>query len=303
MTNPLQAEKIAVVGANGFIGSHLVNLLSSESRNFYSFTRESPFDCEDLDFFKDFSCVVWCATSINPYISNVDSKSNLNEIDNWKNFLKQYQRLSSNGFNPRIILLSSGGCVYPDTTPPFKEDLDGIPVNIYGQVKKEMESLAQQSISNLAILRLSNVYGPGQPTGVGQGVIAEWIYKVLQGIPIEIYGKLDSFRDFIFVDDVVQAILLSINSNDRLILNIGSGGGTRLEILLNTISELTGVVPVTNSMPSRKVDRIGYWLDISDARKILGWTPKISLIEGTRRLIDFEKNKAPKDQIVSDSSS
>lgn len=235
--------------------------------------------------------MIWCATSINPLISNKNSDANRIELSYWSAFLGAYSQLKSSGFSPRIILLSSGGCVYPDAPPPFKEELEGLPTNTYGGVKKEMERLALETIPNLAILRLSNVYGPGQPTGVGQGVVTEWIYKVLRGLPIEVYGDLNSFRDFIFVEDVAEAISLSIDSIEIRTVNIGGGEGISLNVLLEVIADASGVEPLIELLPSRKVDRLGYWLDISKAQLNLGWKPKTTLLEGVRRVVEFEKRK------------
>jgi UDP-glucose 4-epimerase len=233
--------------------------------------------------------VIWCATNINPLISNKNSDANRIELSYWSSFLGAYSQLKSSGFSPRIIFLSSGGCVYPDAPPPFKEELEGLPTNTYGGVKKEMERLALETIPNLAILRLSNVYGPGQPTGVGQGVIAEWIYKVLRGLPIEVYGDLNLFRDFIFVEDVAEAISLSLDPIEIRTVNIGSGEGISLNLLLEVIADASGVDPLIKLLPSRKVDRLGYWLDISKAQLNLGWNPKTTLLEGVRRVVEFEK--------------
>lgn len=289
MASTPNSEKIAVIGAKGFLGSRVFGLLSQRGHPVYPFTRESPFFFEDLNFFSKFTSVVWCATSVNPIISISDEGANREEITYWSRFLDYSCKLRECGFSPRIIFLSSGGCVYPDGKLPFNEDLDGVPYNTYGAVKKEMERLALVNMLNLTILRLSNVYGPSQPIGVGQGVIAEWVHKVLRGLPIEVYGNLDAFRDFSYVDDVVGAISLAIDSPEPSIYNIGGGGATTLDTLLRIITETSRISPQVRISPSRKVDRIGYWLDISKIGNNLGWKPTTPLNEGIRRVVEFEK--------------
>ena len=279
---------IAVVGASGFIGSALTRLLVEEGKQVHQFTRDIPFAFENLNFFEKYAAVAWCATSVNPMISRIDGAANNAELDTWSRFVIKASELKFRGLSPKIVFLSSGGCVYPDSLPPFDEQLTGTPINEYGRVKLDMENFANQFNLNLTILRLSNVYGPNQPIGVGQGVIAEWVHRLVRNMPVEIFGSLDTFRDFIFVEDAASAISLALNSRVSKTINIGCGQGVSLKFALNTIAETLNRKPLLRNVAERGIDRYGYWLDISLAKSTLGWAPKTDFRSGIRKVVDFE---------------
>jgi UDP-glucose 4-epimerase len=131
------------------------------------------------------------------------------------------------------------------------------------------------------VLRVSNVYGPGQPCGRGQGVIAEWKNALATGKKIEVYGSLNSYRDYIYIDDLCEGIFKTLSLNERFkVLNIGSGIPTKLSQVLKIFSKYKFTETQIEIFGGRNTDRNGYFLDTTEIRKMLEWEAKYSLEEG-----------------------
>jgi nucleoside-diphosphate-sugar epimerase len=130
------------------------------------------------------------------------------ELNEWKIFLKSCGSYLQS--NQSIIFLSSGGCIYTAGAQSFSEEDEAFGANQYGRLKIAMENeLIKSGLPN-SILRVANVYGPNQPYGRGQGVIAEWIHSIQNSKEIRVYGELNSFRDYLFIEDLCFAIQLVI---------------------------------------------------------------------------------------------
>jgi len=284
-------QQIAVIGANGFIGSAVFRLLNEEKKHVHAFSRKSPINIEDVHFMQQYSHVIWCATGINPLISGTNQEANDIEIAYWGRFLENIIRLREYGHHLKVIFLSSGGCVYPDGNPPFNENDIGIPLNNYGKLKKKMEDMALITNIDVTVLRLANVYGPGQKIGVGQGVIGEWVHRILRDLPVEIFGSLDSVRDFVYIDDAAKAIFHALECKSPRVFNIGGGEPIRLERVLQCISDVTGKIPNLKYSTKRIVDRSSYWLNSDLAHSELGWSPLISLRKGIELTVSYEMGK------------
>ena len=195
-----------------------------------------------------------------------------------------------------LVLPSSGGTVYdPAVPPPYAERAPCRPSGAYGHLRLELEEMALRPDSAIrpVVLRISNVYGPGQRTGTGQGVVAHWLAAALHGEPIELFGDPDARRDYVYVDDVVEAILAATDAlaDGRELpptVNVGAGRPTSLRDLL---AELAGVVGEerieVKEMVARSFDRRDTWLDVSLAERTLGWRPTTSLASGLRSTWEF----------------
>lgn len=154
-------------------------------------------------------------------------------------------------------------------------------------------------------LRYFNIFGPRQnPQGSYAAVIPKWIYSLLQGEQITIYGDGETSRDFCFIDDVVQANLLTATHSNPLltseILNIGLGAGTSLNQLYNCLKNLTIASGHSASIepaygPFRAGDIRHSFSDISEAKSRIGFLPQFTLEQGLRVTIEwyrrFEKHR------------
>ena len=167
------------------------------------------------------------------------------------------------------------------------------PISPYGASKLAAEAywLAFHEAYGLktVVLRYFNVYGPRQRPGIYGSVILNTIGRVLKGLPPVIYGDGKQTRDFIHISDVVRATLLAAEKSSAIgqVINVGSGIETTVEELIELILELTGrtdLKPIYK--PPRKGDIRRSWADISKARALLGYEPKVSLEQGLRELIE-----------------
>ena len=278
-------ERVGVVGSNGFIGKALKLALEQTGTKVLGFnSSNAPLTIRgDLneDLFQVHS-IIWCATKVNSAIAESSPDLVRVEVQKWETFISLWKKTSASRQVP-IIFMSSGGCVYSGSNIPFSESSTSTGTNAYGIMKSMMELILIEAEIPFKILRLANVYGPGQPTGRGQGVIAEWISSSKRKGVVDVYGSLDAFRDFIYIDDVTSAIISCIrvpNIND--VFNIGSGKSTTLQEVLAEVRQLADKKLTVLHHKARSLDRQGYFLNINKAILTLVWEPNIPLKQGMR---------------------
>jgi len=189
-----------------------------------------------------------------------------------------------------VIFLSSGGAIYGNPPAlPATEDMPPQPLSWHAAGKVAAEDLWQTCARRLpgmalAILRPSNVYGPGQPLRSGFGIVRTVLEKARGGEPLEIWGDGSQMRDFLYIDDLVDACLqLLATSAATGTFNAGAGKGTRLAELVRLAGEVTGrPIPVIHR-PERGIDVAGIWLDCRRLRAATGWQAETALAEGLAR--------------------
>lgn len=188
----------------------------------------------------------------------------------------------------KVIFASSGGTVYgiPQTLP-IKETHTTNPICAYGINKLAIEKYLQMyhKLYNLdyTILRISNPYGDYH-SKMSQGAINVFVDKIKNNQPIEIWGDGSVVRDYIHIDDVVEAFLQALNPMDKKIFNIASGVPTSLNQIIEILSNISQKKPEVNYTNTRAIDIPECYLDNSLAQKILKWAPTITLEEGIARL-------------------
>jgi dTDP-L-rhamnose 4-epimerase len=181
----------------------------------------------------------------------------------------------------------------PLTPIPTPEDLPYDPKSIYAATKVSQEILLKifcESIGiPLTILRLQNVYGAGQSLkNPYTGIISIFYNKSRQGIYIPVYEDGFPVRDFIYIDDVVDAILLAINSNQTKVstYNIGTGSATTVYELAKKIIERSGINVEIKITGQYRLGDIRYCIaDTTKATRELGFTSKINLQVGLSKFI------------------
>jgi UDP-glucose 4-epimerase len=142
------------------------------------------------------------------------------------------------------------------------------------------------------VLRITNPFGPGQPAGrVAYGVVNHLIHLAVQDQPLPIFGDGRQLRDYIYIDDAVEALLAAgaLEATDRRAYNIGSGAGTALVDMARTIIDITGSGRLAFQPWPRLAEQIetgDFVADISLMRTDTGWAPEMTLIDGLRRTID-----------------
>lgn len=188
----------------------------------------------------------------------------------------------------RIVFVSSGGTVYGEPQAlPIAESHPTEPLCAYGisklAIEKYLHLFHRLHGLDYRVLRLGNPYGPGQRVDRLQGVVTTFLDKARRGVPIEIWGDGTVVRDFVFIDDAVEALRrAATHEGPARVFNVGSGTGLSLRGLVEAIGELLGRAPAVDFRPGRPWDVPANVLDIALARRELGWKPHTSLAEGLR---------------------
>ncbi|AKC10081.1 NAD-dependent epimerase/dehydratase family protein [Agrobacterium tumefaciens] len=197
----------------------------------------------------------------------------------------------------RIVFISSGGTVYGvPKTIPISEEHSTYPTSSYGITKLAIEKYLDlyRSLHGLeyVTLRLANPYGVGQRLDAQQGAIAVFLARALRGEEISIWGDGSVIRDYIYVDDAIDAMVRSadVNIQGGCVVNIGAGVGYSINEILSAIEKVTGRRTNKKYVEGRTYDVPANVLDISAAARLLGWTPKISLEEGLLRFSNWIKD-------------
>jgi UDP-glucose 4-epimerase len=278
--------KIAIVGNTGFIGGNLTRHWISKNDELICFnSQKTPLTCDEVlnPEFAACDVIIWTAGRANPTLSIDNIQVAHTETTSLS---KTIQLLNYGGkeTNKRFIFLSSGGCTYTGDTLPYREVDEALGTNYYGKMKLEHEAIIQDSLPNSVVIRLANVYGIDQPSGKGQGVIAEWFHSLSSNLNPKIFGSRNSYRDYIYVTDAASAIVEIAKSNLRGIVNVGSGKCISLYELEGHFKNLFGDRINFDILEKRNFDRLGYYLSIDRLRTELNWAPKIDLELGLQMM-------------------
>ena len=302
--------EILVTGGAGFIGSHVVdklinnnkkvivvdNLSKGRKENINSEAIFYNLDICDLEKLKDvfkqhnIKYVFHLAAQTNAMASNcepvMDCNSNVLGTVNILELCKQ--------FDIEKIIFSSTAAVYGEPiTNGIDEEHITSPKCFYGVSKLSGEKYFELFYDlfglNYTIMRYSNVYGPRQ-TAMGEGgVVAVFLDNLLNNQNPVIYGDCFQTRDFIYVEDIVEANIQAMNSNFVGTVNISTGTECTINDLYLKMSDMLNkkIPPIYKEM--RKGDILRSYLLNSKAKKQLGWEDKYSLETGLQNLIDHSK--------------
>lgn len=189
---------------------------------------------------------------------------------------------------PNLIYLSSGGTLYGNPKKvPVNEDYPLSPISYHGAGKWAIEAFLRVYASrpgrSLVILRPSNLYGPGQNLREGFGVIRTMLDHLRFDTEMKIWGRGDTVRDFLFIDDMVDVCARFLDRpGEQGIYNVGSGIGYSLNQLKEVIERVCGKKIRVVYSPERRGDVRNIVLDCSRLMAHLGWRPAVSLEEGIR---------------------
>lgn len=193
----------------------------------------------------------------------------------------------------KLVFASSGGTIYGDQPKyPVHESALLDPRSPYGAAKVCGEAYLRvyRHLHGLqtTALALGNVYGPRQDPHGEAGVVSIFASALMEGRPTMIFGDGRATRDYVYVDDVVEAFVLAGGpAGDGLRLNIGTGRETSVRHLHRLIAEAVERPDTPKIMPPRagELDRVG--LDSSAAQRVLGWRAQVSLENGIIRTLDW----------------
>jgi UDP-glucose 4-epimerase len=179
-----------------------------------------------------------------------------------------------------VSLLSSGGTVYgPDAPTPTPESAPLWPISAYGVLKLACERYvalhARQHGLAADILRVANVYGPGEPHHGSQGLIGVTRTAVRAHRPVVVYGDGHARRDFVHVDDVADAVVrLAGRPDGTRVLNLGSGRSERVIDVVRMVARSLGTEALLEHRPARPTDVPVVELDVTALRATVDFHPR-----------------------------
>lgn len=303
-------KKILILGAGGFIGTNLTDELISRGASLTLF---------DADFEKvradrwvekgaklvtgDFSKIDEIANDLvlgqnlifHLISTTCPTNSNQNIAAEYTDNVLPTTKLldACTKSLPRVIFLSSGGTVYgKDHTGICKEEDDAFPISSYGIQKLTIEKLLYlyNYIHGIdyRIIRLANPYGPYQRTNGVQGVVTNFLHRVLKDETLTLAGDGSVVRDYVYIADVIRGILrISEDNAANKLYNFGSGKGTSVLEVIQAIEKITGKKAKVEHTPARLVDVPINVLDISRYKEDFGDPGLLSLEEGIKLTAKF----------------
>ena len=305
--------KILITGGAGFIGSHLVeklliknndiliidNLMTGKKENL-SFEGNYELFIDDLGSEKSLNKII----EFNPDVcfhlaaqaSVVISVSNPT-LDFDHNILQPILLLKTllKTDCKKFVFSSSGGTIFgePVNVPTSEEDFAGEPQSPYGVAKKRLNELIQiitkDTNMSYSILNFSNVFGPRQDPHGEAGVISIFSNKFLSNEQPIIYGDGNQTRDYVYVMDVVEAMILSSKTEENLFLNIGTGIETSVNQLVEIMKDKfnSDIEPIYQD--AREGELLRSVIDNSKALATIGWKPVYDLNAGMEKVVDWLK--------------
>jgi UDP-glucose 4-epimerase len=305
-------KKVLVTGGAGFIGSHVVDQLVTEGYSVRVLDNLSTgklgniqkhLDSGKIEFvqgdLRDASTVTKSLDDINVVIHMAALVSVPLSLENPDltydiNLLGTLNMLRSSITHhiDRFVFISSCAVCGDPTALPVTENAPTNPISPYAESKLIGERYClgfnEKHLLSSVVLRFFNVYGPRQGMNDYSGVITRFIDRCEQKLPLTIYGDGSQTRDFVNVKDVAGAVSAAtrISKAEGEVFNIGSGTPISISELAKTVIELSGADLAISYEKPRFGDIKDSYADISKAKKLLGYTPKISLKDGLKSLLD-----------------
>jgi UDP-glucose 4-epimerase len=285
--------RAVVTGGAGFIGSHLVDalvargddvtvvddlstgrreLVNAAARLVEHDIRE-PFDAEaDVVFHLAAQADVGTSMQRPAFDAEVNVVGTVNTLE------------AARASGAEVVFASTGGAIYGDVERPAAEDDPRRPVSAYGIAKLAAEGYVEgwnrMHGTSHAVLRFANVYGPRQSAALEGGVVSIFMERLGRGEETLVFGDGEQSRDYVYVGDVVDAVLASVGRGG--VYNIGGGVETTVNELHRLCAEIAGREQEPRHVDPRAGDARRSVLDASRAERELGWRARTPLDEGLR---------------------
>ncbi len=301
MNDDMGSGPVLVTGGAGFIGSHIAEALHAEGREVHILDSLATgrranvptavrLHIVDIRSAADvgstlrqvrFEAIVHCAAQTSVERSMLEP-----EVDREVNVVGTHVLLDAarQAGVRRFVFMSSGGAIYGETSSPATEDSVPAPRSFYGIHKYVAEEFVRASGLPFAILRPSNVYGPRQRSDAEGGVLAIFSERLAADLPIVIHGDGSQVRDFVYVSDLVAAVLLALESSGDHIWNVCSGRGTSVLQAARLMARQMGFDLRPKFAPRRAGDIDKSLLSPARLLATGAWGPPRDLRSGLRQL-------------------
>lgn len=197
----------------------------------------------------------------------------------------------------RVVMAASSAAYGNSETLPKREDMPSQPLSPYAIGKAVGEQMLKVWADLYGLktvsLRYFNVFGPRQrDDSPYTGVIAIFIRRLLDGLPVTIFGDGEQTRDFTYVANAVQANLLALGANEASgeVYNVGAGQRVSLNQLFETLADLIAPGTLVSYGPTREGDVRHSLADLSRIAEGLGYMPEVHLEEGLRQTVDWYRS-------------
>jgi UDP-glucose 4-epimerase len=285
--------RAAVTGGAGFIGSHVVDALvargdevlvvddlSTGRREWVNAAAElrvhdirSPYELEaDVVFHLAAQADVGTSMARPGFDAEVNVVGTVNTLE------------AARGCGAEIVFSSTGGAIYGDVDAPATEATPRRPVSAYGIAKLAAEAYVEGwnriHGTRHSVLRFANVYGPRQSASLEGGVVSIFMERLRSGVETLVFGDGAQTRDYVYVGDVVEAVLAAVGRGG--VFNVGTGVETTVNELHRLCAATAGVEREPRHVAARAGDARRSLLDSAAAERELGWRARTSLADGLR---------------------
>lgn len=288
-----------VTGSSGFVGGHLVHRLVAEGCAVSGLDwvpPRTPRPPAMRDFrvdIRDAEAVRQAVLEARPEViyhlaaqASVSVSMREPEVDIETNVLGSVHlmRAAIEAGARRFVFVSTGGALFGEPpVVPVTEDMPAAPESVYGASKYAAERylrlLAAPAGIELSVVRPGNIYGPAQDPHGEAGVVAIFAMRMLANEEATIFGDGSQRRDYVYVEDVVEAAIRAATDHPATCL-IGTGIGTTTQEIFNHVARLSGYERSAQYGPDRPGDIQRIMLDASHAHDVWGWEPQVDLETG-----------------------
>lgn len=314
----IKNKNILVTGGLGFVGSNLalrlhnlganITLTDINTKNLYRLSpKEDSFLIKETDItdnsqveqmIENYDIIFHLAAQTSHAFSmkkpQVDS--NINIIGT----LNLLEAIKNNNSKAKLVFTSTKGVTGIPLNLPVNEETTNKPLDVYSANKlltEEYCKIYQHHYDlDFTILRLTNVFGPRQQiTSPSLGILNFFIGQALKGEKITIYGEGNQLRDYNFVENAIDALLLCA-TNDKAkgeIFYLGSNKGVKFKDMANTIIDIVGkgeIQYIPYPSTAKKIEIGDFIVDFSKLKNLLEWEPKVSFKEGIEITVEFYRN-------------
>lgn len=302
-------KHVLVLGAGGFIGTHLVDALQAQGRSVIAATRTPlptgrPEVSNVVDAFLDagtYSGLLEnCDAVIHTAAHSTPGSSMATPLldGDLRTTLSLLEALQAHP-HCRLLFLSSAGTLYGDRSEPAHESTPLRPRSYHGAGKAAAEHFIQawasQHGGTAVVVRPSNVYGSGQRPRHGFAIVPTAMQCAIDGTELQVYGEGTQIRDYLHVQDLSELCLAALGAplpTGTHVFNAASGVATPLGQLLAGIETVSGRPVKRHHVAVRPADVKSILLDPDAAREVFGWSASVTLPQGLARTWEWFRSQA-----------